>query len=68
MNRFVAFLFLSTILPENGAWIVSPGHSCVTTKLAATQKRPKHIVYVDPTASWASDLDQLEQLEKDLAE
>ena len=66
MKTFVAFLLLSIVF-ENKAWIISPG--CCrskTTKLAAS-KPGKDRVYVDPTASWASDLNQLEQLEKDLA-
>lgn len=68
MKHFVAFLLLSAALPGSKAWvIVSPG--CCrskTTKLAGS-KPGKNRVYVDPTASWASDLNQLEQLEKDLA-
>ena len=65
MKHFVAFLLLSTA-PYSKAWIIfSPGCSrSKTTKLAAS--KPDR-VYVDPTASWASDLNQLEQLEKDLA-
>ena len=68
MKHFVAFLLLSTALPHSKAWIVvSPGCShSKTTKLAAS-KPGKDRVYVDPTASWASDLNQLEQLETDLA-
>ena len=72
MKRYVAALLLSTVFADSEAWIVSPGFSRLkTTKLAATPKSSKpskERVYVDPTASWASDLTQLEQLEKDLAE
>jgi hypothetical protein len=68
MNRFVEFLLLSTVLPGSGAFVLSPGFSRSATKLAAAPKsKPKDRVFLDPTVSWASDLDQLEQLEKDLA-
>ena len=68
MKHLVTFLLLSIALPDSKAWIIgSPVCSrSKTTKLAAS-KRGKDRVYVDPTASWASDRYQLEQLEKSLA-
>ena len=68
MKHLVPSLLLSTALPCSKAWIIgSPGCSRSKTTIIAASKPSKDRVYVDPTASWASDLNQLEQLEKNLA-